>query len=256
MDQAASYAPFQAALGEIAVIGNSLGEATLTVEGVGDDPKVISTLLYWRATGHFRTFTMLWHADQILECEIILRSSIEVAICLANLDIRRGAFISELTDDVSATMTGQVKMMRKAQFAFSEAIAADWAQELASKGKRLDLEALAKQAGVDDLYAYHRVLSGIAAHITGVSICRHNPFVNAADEETLSDPDATGDRRRVVLWMLPTMLATLRAHASIIESKTHLELVDALLLKLKPDLASYAAANGVAMPQSATTVTF
>ncbi|PIB92740.1 DUF5677 domain-containing protein [Caulobacter sp. FWC2] len=248
MTTTTSYETFQAALAEIAEIGNDLGEASLNVQGVADDPAVISTALFWRATSHFRAFTVLWQADQILECEIILRSSIEVAICLANLDARRGDFIADLTNDVSATMNGQVRMMRKAQFGFSEIIAAEWARELESTGKRLDLEVLARQADVADLYTYHRVLSGVAVHITGVSIGRHTPFIDAEEEPSAATETAQADRRRVVLWMLPTMLATLRAHASIIESQEHLDRVDALLAKLKPEVVRYGAANGVSTP--------
>lgn len=234
------YAKLEAALGDIAAIGNSLGEASMKVRVKGDDPKAMSLALYWRAWSNFRAFTMLWKEDLILEAEIIARSTIETAICLANLAARRQAFLDDLAADMSHTIGGQVKMMRRAQYDFSEEIATTWAAELATKGVRLDLEKLANEGDVKELYTYHRVLSAMSVHITGMSIGRHTPLAGEGDDaEKALEETKEADRRRAVVWMLPAMAATLMAHAGMIDDKVNMYRVAGFLEKLRPYIEAY-----------------
>lgn len=229
------YSLLEAALGDIAAIGNSLGQASTNVVATGDDPKFLSLALFWRAWNHFHAFTMLWKAELYIDAEIILRSTIETAICLANLNARRMDFTSDLMADLSHTMGGQVKMLRRAQFDFSEEVAEQWAEELKTKGARMDLETLAKDGHVDNLYAFHRLLSAYSVHITGMSVGRHCP-VGDEDDEWNKTLEATkeADRRRSVVWMLTAMTATLLAHAEIIDDRVHMYLMAKFLEKLKP----------------------
>ncbi|RRN64293.1 DUF5677 domain-containing protein [Caulobacter sp. 602-1] len=235
------YTALEAALGDIAAIGNSLGDASTNIRVTGDDPKFLSLALFWRACNHFQAFTMLWKAKLYIDAEIIVRSSIETAICLANLNARRMDFMNDLIADLSHTMGGQMKMLRRGQFDFTDEVAAQWAEELASKGARMDLETLAKGGHVDNLYAFHRLLSAFAVHITGMSVGRHCPFGDDDDgwSKTL-EATKEADRRRSVLWMLTAMTATLLAHAEIIDDKVHMDRMTALLEKLKPVIEAFA----------------
>ncbi len=241
----ASYAKFVDALKELTDIGNSLGRATTEIEIEPHHPMVLSMTLYTRAWTNFRGVQLLWKSGLTLEAEIILRSLIETAICLANLDLRRDDFIKELAEDASSTMHGQINMMRKAKYGFAEVVARDYQDWLATKGVRLDLERLAEQAKVPDLYSYHRVLSGVAVHISGVSVGRHSPF--SGDDEAVKEIEAMAalDRRRIVLWTIPAMLTASMAHAHIIENADHAALVGALSAKLVPEVEQYAAENGI-----------
>lgn len=235
------YVTLEAALGDIAEIGNSLGAASTNVLVAGDDPKFLSLALFWRAWNHFQAFTMLWKAGLYIDAEIIVRATIETAICLANLNARRMDFLKDLMADLSHTMGGQVKMLRRGQFDFTDEVAAQWADELATKGVRMDLEALAKDGHVDNLYAYHRLLSAFAVHITGLSVGRHCP-IGEQDEDWTKTLAVTieADRRRSTLWMLTAMTATLFAHAEIIDDKAHMFRIAALLEKLKPVIEAFA----------------
>lgn len=241
-----SYAKFVDALKELTDIGNSLGKATTEVQAEISDPVVMSMVLFTRAWTNFRGVQSLWQADLILEAEIILRSLIETAICLANLDVRREDFIKDLGEDLSHTMHGAVRMMRKAEYDFADVIEKDFADVLEKKGEQLRMETLATQASVPDLYSFHRVLSGAAAHITGVSIARHSPLGGLDEETTQKLEDAAKiDRRRVILWTIPAMIAATMAHARIIENAEHAALAEALSAKLGPEIEKYAANNGI-----------
>lgn len=241
-----SYAKFVDALKELTDIGNSLGEATANIKAEISNPITVSMILFTRAWTNFHGVQLLWQAGLILEGEIILRSLIETAICLANLDVRREEFIKDLSEDLSHTMHGAVRMMRKAEYDFAEVIENDFADVLEKKGDQLRMETLAKQANIPDLYSFHRVLSGTAAHITGVSIARHSPL-DGFDEETTQklEQSAKVDRRRVILWTIPAMIAAMMAHARIIQNAEHAALVEALSARLGPEVEKFAAGNDI-----------
>jgi len=240
------FAEFEKAMGDIVAIGNDLGKVTEDLLVPSDSPTAMAMTLYARSWSHFRAFTILYKEGLILEAEMILRGSIEVAICLANLEKRGKEFLADLDADLSDTMVGQLKMMQKFGLGFADQIANEWANEIAANGKRLNFEKLAGQTNVGDLYVFHRVLSGTASHITGISVTRHLALTDETPEfNRLVAEAAEGDRRRAVYWMVLTMTALFQSYATIIESQAALNAVSGLLLNLQPALEQYAAANGI-----------
>jgi hypothetical protein len=97
-------------------IGERLHGLTAGVEGLNTDPKMVAATLYIRAWSHFTAFSTLWRADHKLECEILLRCSVEVAICLVNVLHRPDEFVAELREDAASTLRSQVNMMRKQNY--------------------------------------------------------------------------------------------------------------------------------------------
>jgi len=238
------FAQIEKGFDEIGEIGNALGKVIEGLSALEGDSIAMAMTLFLRSWSHFRAFKALMDESLLLEAEIILRGSVEVAICLSNLEKRGKDFLADLNADQSSTLVGQLKMLQNAGITGTEKLEQTWAEEIAAKGKRLDLETLAKHGDVADLYVFHRVLSGTAAHITGLSVVRHTAVTNGnAELEKLLDEAAEGSRRRAITWMITTMAQTYTAFAGLISDQAALVSTGELMLKLQPALSQYATEN-------------
>lgn len=197
---------------QLGSIGGRLSDLTSGVEGMNNDPKMVAATLYIRAWGHFTAFSTLWRSGHILECDIILRCSVETAICIANVLHRPDEFIEELRADAASTMRGQVHMMRKRNYGdFVDEIATGYKELFGeSKGRGLVWSELAEKVNANELYGYHKALSGVAAHVTGISVLR-----GIASEDG-SNYLNEGGKLRTLGWMCATMAATCLNYAAII----------------------------------------
>lgn len=197
-----SLKELQEQMNRLGGIGEMLAELTSHIEGRKDDPKIVAATLFARAWTHYCAFGTLIKEGFVLECEIILRSSVEVAICMANVLRRPKEFLAELDADAAHTMRGQVNMMRNGSFDFVEAVAAESKEIFGEeKGKGLVWKDLAEKVKANDLYSYHKALSGTAAHVTGISLLR--TLSGDTEKEFQAQLEL-----RTVGWMCGTMLAT------------------------------------------------
>lgn len=157
------------------LIDRSIARAR-NLEGTTHDPRIIAIFLLRRLRGHRNAFATLTNADLHLDAEIILRSSIETAICLGNLSNRGEAFIEDLRSDAARTIKGQIPIW----FDVSRELGQEAADGLdllfgptrADGGKHVFFEwsTLATQAALPELYRWYKHLSGTSVHVTGVSV--------------------------------------------------------------------------------------
>jgi hypothetical protein len=172
-------APTQAELAlfdEISRLGAALWSKSTAFAGLSTDPKMFSVMLYKRLWSNHRGYTVLWKNSLSLEGDIILRAGLEAAICLAaNLKLR-DEFVSMMRADAAFTLQGQIKIHRNNGAADmvrdGENVLRDVQSKLApgAKAAKLDWAALAKAGGVPQLYDWHRMLSGVSSHVTGLSV--------------------------------------------------------------------------------------
>ena len=217
-----------------------LWELSKNLEGMSDDPKMFSVMLFKRLWSNHRGYALLWKAGLQLESDIILRSGIEASICLAANFELRGDFIAMLKGDAMFTVKGQVKLHRDEGswdlVRESEAVLRHLQSHLppGTKTCRLDWRQLAELGRVPQLYGWHRMLSGTSSHITGASIL--------TDIEPVHGPNPAAElrpfQRRMHFMMMAgaTLQGALR-HGGMIENDESLEETVALLTRLA-DLSS------------------
>lgn len=161
------------AIGELA---EQLWRASRDVSGKFADPKMMSIMLYKRLRTNHLGFSVLWNQPLPIEAAIILRSGLEVAICIAANQRKREAFVDLVRGDAAATLTGQIKMHRHDGamdlVQEGEANLRDLAASLpeGAKPARLDWKSLAEAGEVPRLYGFYRMLSGVSSHVTGLSL--------------------------------------------------------------------------------------
>jgi len=195
---------------KLGAIGEELRTRTVGMEGFSSDPNMVAATVFMRAWSHMTAFSTLWRAGHNLECEIILRCTVETAICMANLQCRPTEFIEELREDSAHTMRGQIKMMQKHKFDFVDEVAAGTNDIFGNvKGKGLNWSDLADKAYVGDLYTYHKAISATAAHVTGISLLR---AIDRGVDEPESQVDA---RERIMGWMCASLLTIFLTYARI-----------------------------------------
>lgn len=205
---------------ELHGIGARLWERTCELEGRANDPHMVSARLYGRGWTNARGFNLLWSNNFTTEAEIVLRSAFEVAICLANLKARPDEFVADLKSDTAVTVAGQIPLWTKADVALG--VAAKESTDIfgvrrddGGRHKRFEWELLAIGAGRPDLYDGHKFLSGMAAHVTGLSLMNAMADVHSDDAELRQQ--TLQDRRRHALGMASDALGTsIEAHASTI----------------------------------------
>lgn len=169
-------------------------EHSTTLSGLSNDPKMVSIQIFKRVYGHARAFSLLWNNRLNLDADIVLRSALEAAICLANLEARRSEFVADLRSDAASTTKGQIPFWFERD-ARAAADARSQSDELfgrrgasGQQHARLDWKSLATGAGLPDLYAFYRHLSGTRAHITGLSMISDTVVVgvDGYEEQVLS----------------------------------------------------------------------
>lgn len=217
----------------ISGLGESLWAESETVTGLFKDPKVLSTLLYKRLWSNHRGFVQLWRCPLPQEADIILRSGLEAAICIAANRKLGAVFGAMMRQDAAFTVLGQIKIHREnddgKRVAESEAILRSLTADLpeSSKAAKLDFKALAQAGEVPRLYEWHRQLSGVSSHVTGVSV------IFGVTDETDEVNELQARWRELNNKMRPMMMcsATLTGslhHAEVIGASGHVEAALAL----------------------------
>jgi hypothetical protein len=169
----------------------------------------------------------LWRNALPTEADIILLSGLEAAICIAANRKLGSEFGTMLRQNAAFTVMGQIKMHREnddgGQVAQNEEILRGLTAGLPKgvKAAKLDYRTLAREAGVPQLYEWHRQISDISSHVTGVSI------IYGVSDETEKVHKMQARWREMSNRMRPMMMcsATLTGsvhHAEVIDSAGHL----------------------------------
>jgi hypothetical protein len=220
---------------DISKLGRSLWDISTTIEGLSTDPKMISIMLYKRLWSNQRGYTALWKLNLDLEANIVLRSAVESAICIAANARLKDEFVLLISRDAAATIQGQIKVHRENE-AFNlvkegEATLRFLQAKLPAgvKPAVLRWKELAEQGGVPQLYSFHRMLSSVSSHVTGMSILRGvtNDSMEA-DQKEISGLE----RKMHLMMMAGAMLQGARLHSIMIEAYRDLETATALTERL------------------------
>lgn len=220
---------------DISKIGERLWRISTAVEGLNTDPKMLSIMLYKRLWSNQRGYTALWKMNLNLEADIVLRSALEAAICIAaNAKLREGFFLL-LSKDAAATIQGQIKIHRDNQ-AYDLVREGEAALRLlqaklpvGDKPATLRWKELAEQGGSPQLYSFHKMLSSASSHVTGLSILRgvtNEPM--DANQREISELE----RKMHLMMMAGAMLQGARLHSVMIEAYAELEIATALTDRL------------------------
>ncbi len=95
---------------EIGLTAASLWDASKDIEGLNTDPKMFSIVLFKRLWSNHRSFTLLWNNDFFRDGDIILRSGLETAICIAaNYNLRED-FVRLLRQDAAFSVQSDIKL--------------------------------------------------------------------------------------------------------------------------------------------------
>jgi len=163
---------------EISKLGRDLNQSSLKITGNMGDPRFISVILFRRLWGHHQGFKLLWDAELGIESATILRSGIEATICIAANFKMQEDFARLIREDAAFTLGKQTRLYQE--------IGAD---DLVTKAKentapllegvkagekpgKLDWKSLAESGKLPQLYRDYINLSGVSAHITGLSVMR------------------------------------------------------------------------------------
>ena len=220
---------------EINVLGLRLSASTKGLRGSTTDPRMFSAALFSRLRSNHRGYTILWKKRQSLEADIILRSAVETAICIAANHKLRHGFVAMMKQDAAFTIQGQIKTLREGNDAdmvrYGEKVLRDMkaAMPQGAKAAKLDWKALAEHGEVPILYRFHRMLSGVSSHVTGLSILR------SMTNETLAPKhqELDGIERRMHLMMMATaMLHGAMFHASLLDVDEEVAQAATLMIKL------------------------
>lgn len=188
-------------------------------------------MLFKRLWSNHRGFTVLWNSELNIESDIVLRSGLEAAICIAANFKLRDDFVCLMHRDAAATLQGQIKWHR--DNADSETVR-DFEATLrnlqarfpaGTKAAKLDWKSLAEQGGVPQLYGFHRMLSGVSSHVSGLSVLRGVTGEGMAELQV----ELRGLTRKIHLMMMAG--ATLKGsmlHAGMIEEDAQVEAALAL----------------------------
>ena len=172
---------------DITELAKSALSASSSIDGSISDPKVVSTALFRRLIGHHVGFEVLWKLGLQLEADIILRSGIEAAICLAANAKLPELFGQLLRSDAAYTLKSQIKMyhndddMEAARQA--ESVLRDLQND--QKAAALNWRALATQGDVARFYDWYKNLSGVSSHVSGVSIMKDIQNRKVADAQEI-----------------------------------------------------------------------
>lgn len=154
----------------------SIWNKTAGVEGLSSDPRMFSSMLFKRLWSNHQGYIVLWKQKLHLEADIILRSGIEAAICLAACYHLKSDFVQLMRGDTIYTLKGQIKMWREdgaeGMVRDSEALLRRMQQGFPdhAKADRLRWDQLAEAGQASHLYGWHRMLSGVSSHVTGISV--------------------------------------------------------------------------------------
>lgn len=207
----------------ISVLTDQIWSISKEIEGLNTDPKMFSIMLFQRLRSNHRGFTILWNNSQHLEADIVLRSGIETAICLVALREMKDGFIKLLKKDAAFTILGQIKSSRDAGEvelvnegeATLRMLKSTFDDE--EKPSKLNWKMLADTGGFPQLYGYHRHLSGVSSHVTGLSILKR-----------IMDVDGTDDNQQKLRSLERKMHLMMMAGATLQGSIVHAGMIDHL----------------------------
>jgi len=189
---------------DLGAAGAALWEVSTHVVGLTDDPRITSVKLYRRLWSNHRGFVLLWRAGLQLEADIVLRSALEAAICIAANHALQAEFAALLRGDLVATIKSQIKRWRDDGDAeLVRDAEAELRRQLAGAPARphaFDWKELAEVGGQPTLYGFHKGLSMMSSHVTGFSLMHG---VVGADGDGAGDQEQLlAMRRKVHLMML------------------------------------------------------
>lgn len=170
-----------------------LNDRTSSWQGLSSDPAGFSLILFKRAYGHIRAFSLLYNNKLYLDADACARNAVEAAICLANLAVRPDGFIADLRSDAAYTAKGQIPYWALGDPEFAEQATDDMTRIFGdrrsdgAKHQKLSMSVLADGAGLAHLYTWYRHFSGIRVHVTGLSILANIVAVGDDEHETSVD---------------------------------------------------------------------
>ena len=220
---------------EISELGDKTWNISANIEGLKTDPKMYSIMLFKRLCTNQRGYTALWKLGLNLEANIVLRSAVETAICIAaNFKIRE-EFVLLMRRDATFTVARQIIMHRESgdqnlvregesTLRFLQSKLPDGA-----KPAKLDWRDLSEKGDVAELYVYHRMLSSVSSHVTGLSILRgvSNERLDAGQAE-IRDLE----RKMHLMMMAGALLQGIRYHSVMIEAYEGLKAAEAFTDRL------------------------
>lgn len=218
---------------EISRIGESLWEVSLGISGLNSDPKMFSIMLFKRLWSNHRGFTLLWNNGLQLEADIVLRSGVEAAICIAANHRMGDMFVTMMRGDAAFTVQGQIKRLRASG---EEQRAREGEEALAGlmkglpdgcKPAKLNWRELAESGGYPQMYEQHRMLSGVSSHVTGLSVL--NGVVSGEKSEELQDEWRDLTRKMHLMMMAGATLHGALVHAQMIGDDALLAVASALV---------------------------
>lgn len=213
-----------------------LWSASKRLEVLNTDPRAVSLMLYSRLWSNHRSFLILWKSEMMLEASIILRSALEASICLAANHVLREDFYKLLLGDLVATLKSQIKRWRENGF---QDLVVDGEKQLRALANRViekprafNWKELADISGQQQLYGYHKQLSMVSSHVTGLSLMRH---VGGTDEV---DEHFHGQLRELhvpmhIRQMMIALLIGAKFHAAMIETPDSIAMFAALEKRLE-----------------------
>jgi len=213
---------------EISGLGESLWAKSEKVTGSYTDREMLSVLMYRRLWSNHRGFVQLWRNTLATEADIILRSGLEAAICIAANRKLGPEFGIMLRQDAASAVLSQIEIHRENDDGLLVAESEDILRGLTAglpaglKPARLDWKTLASEGAVPQLYEWHRQLSVISSSVTGVSII----YGMTDESEKISRMQARwrelSNRMRPMMMCGATLTGSLH-HAEVIASAGHLE---------------------------------
>lgn len=221
---------------EISFLAQSLWRTSKIIEGLNTDPKMFSIVLFKRLWSNHRAFTLLWTNGFRLEADIVLRSGLEAAICIAANFHLRDDFVLLMRRDAAFSVQSNIRLVRgngpNQMVSEAEELLRMLQEGLpeGTKAGKLDWKSLAKEGGVDQLYGFHRSLSGHSSHVTGLSIL--------PDFALIGDTNETQDELRLLTEKMRLMMmagATLNGsliHSQMIDDQNHARIANALVERL------------------------
>lgn len=217
-----------AILTEVSSLAATLWKVSTEVSGSNRDPKMFSIMLFKRLWSNHRGYVSMHDQHLSLEADIILRSGLEAAICIAaNYHLREG-FLALLKQDAAHTLLGQIKVNRESGATElvkeGEAILRQLKRSFPAdlKPSRLNWKDLAERGKTPELYRFHRMLSGISSHVTGMSILKGVVAEDSDSEQTWAEFHSLTRRMHLMMMIGATLQGSMLHSAMIGEDKVTL----------------------------------
>ena len=205
---------------EISQLADVVWEKSKDVAGTMADPKLVSVILFKRLRANHRGYAVLWNNECYMEGEIIVRSAVETAICLAANSKMGDEFPSLMRRDAAATLKGQITLHKEAgdtERAKSTEAALHFLESKFAEGEKpayLQWKSLAEAGEVPLLYNFHKMLSGMSSHVTGLSLIRG---IGDAETEEMQSELLSLSKRSYFNMMAGATLHGSLIHAGMID---------------------------------------